>query len=298
MNNIEKKSKRNNPWLKYLSKEAIEDGINPSDLNEKSIQEQAEDALIDREIKHNQDVPKQISFLNMKGERGNFVPVMSEENISMVIGKSKSKKSYFTNQVIAALVSNKEIDQKVWGNMPDDRRTIVVIDTEQSKYHVARRRKIIELGASEKDFDRLKVYNFAGLDVPVIVEALQSISEMEGVGLILIDQMADLVASINNEDEAVLITREITKIVTNKKIHIVVILHQNKGNEHASGWLGSHLLKKCETVITVEKISSDKSNVNASFTRNEAFENIGLFIEENGVPKLVESHPKLDNAIE
>jgi len=291
------KSKRHNPWLKYLSKEAIEDGINPSDLNEKSIEEQVEEALLEREIKTGEKVEKQVSFLNMKGERGNFVPVMSEENISMVIGKSKSKKSYFTNQVIAALISNKEIDERLWGNMPDDRRTVVVIDTEQSKYHVARRREIIEFGADKKDFERLKVYNFAGLDVPVMVEALHVISEMGDVGLILIDQMADLVASINNEDEAVLITREIAKIVSNKKMHIVVILHQNKGNEHASGWLGSHLLKKCETVITVEKVSSSKSNIDASFTRNEAFENIGLFIEENGVPRLTNSFPKLENGI-
>lgn len=275
-------------WLKYMEKEAIAQGLRPEDANNLSINEQAEEALIEREIKTGEVVEAQVSFLNMKGDRGNFVPVCSEENISMVIGKSKSKKSYFTNQIIAALISNKEIDGRLWGNLPDDRRKVVVIDTEQSKFHVNKRRKIIEMGANEKDFDNLIVYHMAGLDVQVIVTALHLIAEMDDVGVILIDQLADLVSSINNENEAVEITREIARIVSDKQMHIIAILHQNKGNEHASGWLGSHLLKKCETVVTVEKTANATSNIKAAFTRNEAFKDIGLEIEENGVPRLTD----------
>ncbi len=275
-------------WLRFIHKDAAAKGLSPDGANELSIEEQASEAISDREIKTGEDVKQQISFLNMRGERNNFVAVMSEENISMVIGKSKSKKSYFTNQVIAALISNKEIDDRIWGNLPEDRRKVVVIDTEQSKYHVNRRRQIIEMGADEKDFDNLKVFHFAGLDVRVMVTALHMISEMEDVGVILIDQIGDLVSSINSEDEVREITIEMTRIINAKKMHIIVILHQNKGNEHAAGWIGTHLLKKCESVITVEKTSNTESNIKAAFTRNEAFEDIGLEIQENGQPKLVD----------
>jgi hypothetical protein len=60
-------------------------------------------------------------------------------------------------------------------------------------------------------------------------------------------------------------------------------------NEFASGWLGSQIMKKAETVI---KITKDTKNSNISFVepdlmRGEDFEPFEFRINENGMPEIM-----------
>src|SRR5690606_12151186 len=71
-------------------------------------------------------------------------------------------------------------------------------------------------------------------------------------------------------------------------IHILSVLHQNKGNEQARGHIGTELINKCETVLSVTKSNENKdiSIVEAEYCRNKEPEPFAFEIIE-GLPVLV-----------
>ena len=76
------------------------------------------------------------------------------------------------------------------------------------------------------------------------------------------------------------------------QIHIHTILHQNKGDENASGHIGTELNNKAETVLLVEKDKSngDISNVSAMHIRAMDFEPFAFRINNNALPELIEGY--------
>ena len=81
----------------------------------------------------------------------------------------------------------------------------------------------------------------------------EAIYRTENVGLVVIDGIRDMVYDINSSSES---TKVISLLMTwtgERNIHIHTILHQNKGDEHARGHIGTELSNKAETVLQVEK---------------------------------------------
>ena len=85
----------------------------------------------------------------------------------------------------------------------------------------------------------------------------EAIYRTENVGLVVIDGIRDMVYDINSSSES---TKVISLLMTwtgERNIHIHTILHQNKGDEHARGHIGTELSNKAETVLQVEKDSKN-----------------------------------------
>jgi hypothetical protein len=74
-------------------------------------------------------------------------------------------------------------------------------------------------------------------------------------------------------------------------ISIVTVLHQNKSDTNARGHIGTELMNKSETVISVTKSEQDKeiSIVEPVACRNIDFEPFGFEINEDGIPILAEN---------
>ena len=222
--------------------------------------------------------------LDMYGEE---IPVMTEGNFSAICGVSKSRKSFFKSALMATYTGAE------FGKFQGHRKTnkyIIDVDTEQSKYHCQRVFKRNELMAG-----------YYSMYVPVSLreyepkdrlEILYDIIELYkgNIGLISIDGYADLIEDFNNIDQSNKVINAMMKWTTEKNCHITGIIHLNPSlnNRKPQGHLGSFILRKCESVIFVEKDETDinKSNVNCTYSRNIPFDDLSFKID-NGLPKEV-----------
>ena len=80
------------------------------------------------------------------------------------------------------------------------------------------------------------------------------ITKTPNVGMVAIDGIRDLLKTgINDEQAATELTSLFLKWSYDLNLHIVLLLHQNKGDEHARGHIGSEVVNKAETTISVTK---------------------------------------------
>jgi hypothetical protein len=107
---------------------------------------------------------------------------------------------------------------------------------------------------------------------------------------VVIDGIRDLIHDINNAEEATQITSKLLKWSEELQVHIIIVLHQNKGDNNARGHLGAEAVNKAETVISVTKDSEDNSLfiVEPEQCREKDFESFAFRIDEKGNPFIVD----------
>jgi predicted ATP-dependent serine protease len=214
-------------------------------------------------------------------------------NFSVIIGRAKSRKSFFINIAVSCAISNDPILGKFESQLPSDKKVVLYFDTEQGKYHVqlALKRICKQTGINEPS--NLKVYGLRSLRPKERLELIEfAINNNPNVGFVVIDGIKDLVTSINSEEEATSITSDLLKWTEEKNIHIVCVLHQNKSDLNARGHIGTELVNKAETVLSVTKTENDKdiSIVEAIHTRNKEPESFAFEINNEGIPVLVHDY--------
>ncbi|MBB6126950.1 P-loop NTPase family protein [Mucilaginibacter lappiensis] len=105
--------------------------------------------------------------------------------------------------------------------------------------------------------------------------------------LVVVDGIRDLVFDINNPEEATNRTGDLMRWAEIYDCHILNILHQNKGNEHARGHLGTEMINKSESVIKVE-VGEDKFIIcSPEYTRSAPFEPFAFDRDSDGMPVIV-----------
>lgn len=240
-------------------------------------------------------------FLGIKDDFSNSVKrICTPGNISAVTGKYKSKKSFFISMLAAAAIQNTNLFNKIVPRLPENKRQVLIFDTEQSEYDVYRvANRVRHLTNSGLQF--LGVVSLRGRSAKEVIEVLKdSLDLFKNVGIIFIDQVADLLRSVNAEDEAVEVVKFLEKITNDNDIHVCCVLHENKSNDFAQGWLGTQIMKKAETVINVEK---EKNNNSVSYIkpyllRSMEFEMFGIKINESGLPELLNQNELKDYSID
>lgn len=216
-------------------------------------------------------------------------------NFSVSIGKAKSKKTFNLSAMVAAALSGGQV-LRYSAALPDDKQKILYVDTEQSPYHCLKVMKRILMLAGlppETDCDRMQflaLRKYTPDERIAIIET--AIYRTEGLGLVLIDGIRDLVYDINSPCEATCIISKLMQWTDERQIHLHTILHQNKGDENARGHIGTELNNKAETVIPVEKDKDDKeiSKVESLHLRAMDFTPFGFRINEQSLPELVEEY--------
>jgi hypothetical protein len=212
-------------------------------------------------------------------------------NFSLVIGKAKSKKTFSVSLFLACLVANKAVFGKFKGALPTAKTRVIFFDTEQSEYHVQKvYHRICDLLEVKNpiNFDTHYLRQYTPSErLGIIDEAINTIPDL---GFVAIDGIRDLVTSINSEEEATKIASYLLKWTQEKGIHIITVLHQNKGDLNARGHLGTELINKAETVLSVSLDPSDKniSVVETEFSRDRSPETFAFMVNENGLPEILE----------
>ena len=207
--------------------------------------------------------------------RGSVIGTLG--NFSASIGKAKSKKTFNVSAIVAAALKNGTV-LNYTAELPENKRKILYVDTEQSTYHCAKvAKRILRMAGlptdrNHEDLEFLVLRKYTPEERIAIVR--EAIYRTENVGLVIIDGIRDMVYDINSSGES---TRVISLLMTwtgERNIHIHTILHQNKGDENARGHIGTELSNKAETVLQVEKDSKnpDISTVKTAHIRAVDFE--------------------------
>jgi hypothetical protein len=212
-------------------------------------------------------------------------------NTSVIKGKPKSKKTFAKSILAPTLASNTEIFRNIVPTMLTGKEQVIDFDTEQGRWdawNVANR--IDKIGRGVPMYG---CHSLRGVGAKDLIDLIEySLRNVYGnAGIIFIDQGADLVESVNSEEEAVFIAKWQEMITAKYNIHICNIIHENKHDNFAQGWLGTQLMKKTENIIEVKKDDQNKrvSHVEPFDTRGGDFEPFSFWINDESLPELLNS---------
>ena len=212
-------------------------------------------------------------------------------NFSASTGKAKSKKTFNITAMVAAAVNNSTV-LKYRASLPDGKRKILYFDTEQSRFHchnvIERIYRLAGLSLTKED-KRIKFYGLREftptLRIALIDYALRT---FEGVGLVIIDGLRDLMYDINNAKESTDVMTMLMAWTSKYNLHIHCVLHLNKNDNNTRGHIGTELENKAETVLIISKNKQDSniSEVRPMHMRDKEFSSWAFHIDDNSLPVL------------
>lgn len=221
-------------------------------------------------------------------------------NFSASTGKAKAKKTFNVSALVAASLANGKV-LNYRASLPDGKRRILYVDTEQSRYHchnvLERILKLAGLPTSidneNLDFICLREYT-PSVRIEVIDYAL---AQGQGYGLVIIDGIRDLLLDINNAGESVEVINKMMEWSSKYDLHIHCVLHQNKGDNNVRGHIGTEMNNKAETVLVITKSTTnpDISEVKAMHIREKEFKPFAFTVNEKGLPEIVDNVSEKDD---
>ena len=198
-------------------------------------------------------------------------------NFSASTGKAKSKKTFNVCAIVAAAMTGGTV-LNYSASLPPERRRILYVDTEQSRFHCKRVLcRILRLAGLPTDVHP-PLLEFLCLRGYATKERLRKIEEaiydLDDLGLVVIDGIRDLAHDINSPGEATDLITKLMQWTDERRIHIHTVLHLNKGDDNTRGHLGTELNNKAETVLQITKDDFDRdvSSVAAMHIRDRDFE--------------------------
>ncbi len=189
----------------------------------------------------------------------NGVPVMIKRNYTIITGAKKSRKS-----LLAAYLMSK-IEGK-----------LLIIDTEQSKYHTWKLRdRILQL---KQDDSPIIVLNLRGLTIKEVKQYIMSaLQEIRNIEVIMIDNLRDLLQDINSTAESYEVVKYLEVIMNTYDLGVLGVLHSNKGDGNMRGHIGTEIQNRAYMVIKTKlSINKKVSNVICDASRDGDFDSLNL----------------------
>lgn len=217
---------------------------------------------INNNFKHNNDVEE----LKYKG-------FATSGTLMMIDGKPKSRKTTFAYMMAAAALNEYGIYENILCTM-DPNNHIVIFDTEQTTSEFKDKMDLLKMWSQREDIHEIvKSYNLVkfGSDPEMKIQAINyfvrsldamyrkrdgSINPEDKIGLIIIDHVGDLVNNENNKEEVKELLGFFQQLADHTGALVLMIIHQNKNNNQATGMLGGDMAKKVSSHIKTFKKQS------------------------------------------
>lgn len=216
-------------------------------------------------------------------------------NFSASTGKAKSKKTFNVSAIVAASLAGKQV-LNYKAHLPEGKRRILYVDTEQSRFHCHTvLERILRLAglpttvdSENLDFICLREYSPA-TRIEVIDYAL---AQKKGYGLVIIDGIRDLMLDINSTSESVEVINKMMEWSSIYDLHIHCVLHLNKGDNNVRGHIGTEMSNKAETVLVISRHSENPacSEVHALHIREKEFKPFVFTVDESGLPVIADNY--------
>ena len=214
-------------------------------------------------------------------------------NFSVIGGKSKAKKGFVVSAILGSAIGNQNIMH--FKSYFQD-KNIVLFDTEQGDYdlHIAAKRamRLNQMQSQPYNFYVYALRQLETIDRVAFIE--HYLEKNKNIGLVIIDGIRDLLIDINSTDQATELTTKLMQWTKIYNLHACVVLHENPGSDKLRGHIGTEIMNKAETVISVEKTEERDvvSMIIPKYTRGTMpFKEFSFEINEHGLPELSNYEP-------
>ena len=205
------------------------DKINLDNLSSEESKIDLSDYLVSPEF----EVPRPIPILSVI-QNGFVIDIFTEENISMIQGQAKAKKSFFIKSICEGILKG---NNKLSSNY--QRNEIAIIDTEQSTYHCYMAVRSVKY-MTGKTISYFSVAELNSSQKMSLVETF--LKANPNCGFLILDNIVHFLNNFNDVEESSLVTQWLVKIKKLYNVHICTVLHENAGESgKARGHLGTNL---------------------------------------------------------
>lgn len=194
------------------------------------------------------------------------VPVLTPGNLAVLCGPSGTAKSHTSSAILAALMAPEpeQVDCLGWEARNPAGKAVIYLDFEQSAkdFHTLMKTACRRAG-THKPPPWLYAYHLTGMypeQAKDFVQAalMYSKSKHGGTHVAIVDGIADLCETVNNEVESIAFVRGLHAMAIRYETGIFGILHLNPGSDFKTrGHLGSQAERKAETVLTLKRDQAD-----------------------------------------
>lgn len=209
-------------------------------------------------------------------------PVAARGELTLVSGPKKSFKSHVCAHVASAALGG-EPERCLGFEGKEDGLTVMFIDTEQSKASVSQISKLILEGADLPDNEKtpsLITYCWRNLSVSERREALKAAVKEKRPDIVIVDNIADTVRSINDETDCSGAVSDMLTLAEEGQCAIICVIHQNPFSNKERGHLGTILANKTYGCLTIKKYYGNVL-LTSDGTRKKPFADFCIEFNEN-----------------
>ena len=198
------------------------------------------------------------------------VPLGTQGNILCITGGEGTGKSNYVAALIAGAITKDNLTIDTLGvNVRDnyEGKAVLLYDTEQSEVQLFKNvSNLLKRAKLNEKPEELRAFSLTGMSrkerLQAIVQSMDKYHyEYEGIRLVVIDGIADLVLSANDEAESIRIVDELYRLAGIYRTCIVCVLHYVPNGLKLRGHLGSELQRKAAAILSIELDSEPSVSV-------------------------------------
>lgn len=216
-------------------------------------------------------------------------PCFPRRDISAITGAEKCGKTLFTTMLMACCIKKEVLELE---RINEEALKIMWYDTEQSTSTTKGilSDRIAKMVDGELD-THFFVFNVRPCDYEERLEMLITGIESYHPDLVIIDNISDLLPSINDGEASVKLVDQLMQLSSEHNCNISVVIHLNKSGEKRNlrGWLGTEILHKAFEVYHCEQIyGTEVFSIEQTLSRKYRVSQIIYYtIDNEGLPCLV-----------
>lgn len=201
----------------------------------------------------------------------NEVPLGTCDNLFCITGGEGVGKSNFVSAIVSgALVGNTLDESRTLGltiSPNKTRKAVLMFDTEQSERQLYKNvRKTLKRAFLDNKPPFFHAYHLLTLTRKERLELIRNTIDMnfhehQGIHIVIIDGVADLVRSANDEIESIEIVDELYRLAGFYHTCIVCVLHFVPNGIKLRGHIGSELQRKAAGILSIEKEDNQEQSV-------------------------------------
>ena len=234
-------------------------------------------------------VPEEEFLMRMYGK-----PCLPRRDLTAVTGMEKCGKTFFTSMLMACCTKRQVLELERIREQP---LKVMWYDTEQSRQstkgiYVDRVGKMVQPEDSDNaviDETNYLIYNVRACTYKERMDYLLTGIETYHPDLVIVDNVSDLLPSVNDADESQRVIAQLMELATMGNCNIVVVIHVNRSGDKRNlrGWLGTVVLQKSFEVFYCEQVtSSELYSVEQLLTRKYRMpEKMYYRITDEGLPE-------------
>lgn len=234
-------------------------------------------------------VPEEEFLMRMYGK-----PCLPRRDLTAVTGMEKCGKTFFTSMLMACCTKRQVLELERIREQP---LKVMWYDTEQSRQstkgiYVDRIGKMVQSEDGDNavmDETNYLIYNVRACTYKERMDYLLTGIETYHPDLVIVDNVSDLLPSVNDADESQRVIAQLMELATLGNCNIVVVIHVNRSGDKRNlrGWLGTVVLQKSFEVFCCEQVpSSELYSVEQLLTRKYRIpEKMYYRITDEGLPE-------------